>query len=62
VLIILSVYQTLGLGHRFVKRHEGGEPVSREELGSVIRRLKSVNWGILLFAAITLWLGIRLRS
>jgi uncharacterized membrane protein len=62
VLVILSVYQTLGIGHRFVKRHEGGELVTPEELGSVIRRLKSANWGILLFAAITLWLGIRLRS
>ena len=62
VLVILSVYQALGVGHRFVKRHEGGERVSPEELGSVIRRLKGANWGILLFAAITLWLGIRLRS
>jgi uncharacterized membrane protein len=62
VLVILSVYQALGVGHRFVKRHEGGERVSPEELGSVIRRLKSANWGILLFATITLWLGIRLRS
>jgi uncharacterized membrane protein len=62
VLVILSVYQALGVGHRFVKRHEGGERVTPEELGSIIRRLKSANWGILLFAAITLWLGIRLRS
>ena len=62
VLVILSVYQALGVGHRFVKRHEGGEQMTPEELGSVIRRLKSANYGILLFAAITLWLGIRLRS
>jgi hypothetical protein len=58
----LSVYQALGVGHRFVRRHEGGERVTPEELESIIRRLKSSNWGILLFAAITLWLGIRLRS
>lgn len=62
VLVILSVYQALGVGHRFVKRHEGGERVTPDELGSIIRRLKSANWGILLLAAITLWLGIRLRS
>jgi len=62
VLVILSVYQALGVGHRFVKRHEGGDQVTPEELGSVIRRLKSANWGILLLAVITLWLGIRLRS
>jgi uncharacterized membrane protein len=62
VLVILSVYQALGVGHRFVKRHEGGEQMTPEELGAVIRRLKSANWGILLLAVITLWLGIRLRS
>lgn len=62
VLVILSVYQALGVGHRFVKRHEGGERVTPDELGSIIRRLESANWGILLLAAITLWLGIRLRS
>jgi uncharacterized membrane protein len=62
VLVILSVYQALGVGHRFVKRHEGGERVTPEELGSIIRRLKSANWAILFLAAITLWLGIRLRS
>ena len=53
-LVILSVYQALGVGHRFVRRHEGGDPVTPEELGSIVRRLKSANWGILLFAAITL--------
>src|ERR671923_2764263 len=62
VLVILSVYQALGVGHRFVKRYEGGDVVSPEELGSIIRRLKTANWSILLLAAITLWLGIRLRS
>jgi uncharacterized membrane protein len=62
VLVILSVYQALGVGHRLVKRHEGGERVTPEELASIIRRLTSANWGILLFAAVTLWLGIRLRS
>jgi uncharacterized membrane protein len=62
VLVILSVYQALGVGHRFVKRYEGGDQVTPEELGSIIRRLKTANWSILLLAAITLWLGIRLRS
>jgi uncharacterized membrane protein len=62
VLVILSVYQALGVSHRFVKRQEGGEQMTPEELGSIIRRIKSANWGILLFTVITLWLGIRLRS
>jgi hypothetical protein len=60
--VIFSVYQALGIGHRFVRRHEGGEPVTSAELGSIIHRLKSANWCILVLAAITLWLGLRLRS
>jgi hypothetical protein len=62
LLVIVSVYQALAVGHRFVKRHEIGEPVRSHELQSIMRRLKTANWFILVFAAITLWLGIRLRS
>src|SRR4026207_998516 len=62
LLVIFSVYQALGVGHRFVRRVEGGDDVKPEELGSIIRRLTSANWLMLVFAAITLWLGLRLRS
>lgn len=62
LLVIISVYQALGVGHRFVKRVEGGDEVKPEELASIIRRLTSANWLILIFAAITLWFGLRLRS
>ena len=62
LLVIFSVYQALGVGHRFVKRVEGGDAVKPEELASIIRRLTSANWLMLIFAAITLWLGLRLRS
>ena len=62
LLVLLSVYQALGVGHRFVKRVEGGDEVKPEELASIVRRLKSANWLILIFAAITLWLGLRLRA
>jgi len=61
-LVIVSVYQALGVGHRFVKRQEGGDPVTPDQLGSIIRRLKSANWIILFLAVITLWFGIRLHS
>lgn len=61
LLVIFSVYQAMGIGHRFVRRHEGGDPVTTEQLSSIIRRLKSANWFILLLAAITLWLGLRMR-
>jgi uncharacterized membrane protein len=62
VLVIFSVYQALGIGHRFVRRYEGGETVTTDQLSSIIRRLKGANWGILILAAITLWLGFRLRA
>ena len=62
LLVIFSVYQALGIGHRFVRRHEGGDTVTAEQLSSILRRLKSANWCILMLAAITLWLGLRMRS
>jgi len=62
LLVIFSVYQALGIGHRLVRRIEGGDEVTPEQLHSIIRRLTSANWCILLFAAITLWLGMRLDS
>ena len=62
VLVIFSVYQALGVGHRFVRRYEAGEDVSADQLSSIIQRLKGANWGILILTAITLWLGIRMRA
>lgn len=62
VLIIFSVYQSMGIGHRFVRRHEGGDAVSPRELEALTHRLKTANWCILVLAVITLWLGLRLRS
>jgi len=61
LLVIFSVYQSMGIGHRFVRRHEGGDAVSPQELDSLIRRLKSTHWCICILALITLWLGLRLR-
>jgi uncharacterized membrane protein len=62
LLVIFSVYQALGIGHRFVRRHEAGERSTAAELETMIRRLKGANWCILLLAAITLWLGFRMRA
>jgi uncharacterized membrane protein len=59
-LVIFSVYQSMGIGHRFVKRQEVGETITPQELKSVIYRLKAVNGCIIVLAAITLWLGFRL--
>jgi len=62
LLVIFSVYQALGIGHRLVRRHEGGDSVTAAELDKILRRLKGANWGILLLAAVTLWLGMRLSA
>ena len=61
-LVIVSVYQSLGIGHRFVRRQEGGDPIMPEQLNSIVRRLKGANWFILTLALMTLWFGINLRS
>jgi uncharacterized membrane protein len=61
-LVIFSVYQALGIGHRFVRRYEGGDMATARELDAIIKRLKGANWCILLLAAITLWLGMRMRA
>ena len=61
-LVFFSVWQSMGIGHRFVKRYDGGDPVNPQELAGIIRRLGSANWIILLFALLTLWFGLRLRS
>lgn len=62
LLVLCSVYQSMGVGHRFVRRTEGGQPVSPQELNSVTRRLKSQSWVILLLALVTLWVGLRLGA
>jgi uncharacterized membrane protein len=62
LLVIFSVYQALGLGHRFVRRSENGTEVTPEELTKIIKRMSSANGCIIVFAAITLWLGFRLVS
>jgi hypothetical protein len=61
LLVLFSVYQALGIGHRFVKRVEGGSEVKPDELASIVRRLRGANWLMLFVAAITLWLGMALR-
>ncbi len=59
-LVIFSVYQSMGIGHRFVKRQDLAETVTTQELKSVIYRLKALSGCIIVFAAITVWLGLRL--
>jgi uncharacterized membrane protein len=62
LVVLFSVYQSMGVGHRFVKRYEGGEPISEQELELVRRRLTRVNWLIVPLAVMTVWYGLRLRG
>lgn len=62
VLIVVSTFQSMGVAHRFVRRYEGGESFSPQELQSVTQRLGTSTLVILLLAIITLWLGVQLRG
>lgn len=61
VLVLCSVYQSMGIAHRFVKQHESGNILTPRELSSMVRKLKSSNGLILILALITLWFGLRLH-
>jgi uncharacterized membrane protein len=61
-LVLCSVYQSMGIAHRFVKQHESGAPVTTQEFNSIVRKLKSSNVLILILGLVTLWFGLRLHS
>ena len=61
-LVLFSVYQSMGVGHRFVKQHESGNTFTTQELSAIVRKLKISNGLILILALITLWFGLRLHS
>jgi uncharacterized membrane protein len=61
-LIMISTYQAMGVGHRFVKRCELGDPVSPDDLQSVVRRLKGPVSPLLVLACLTAFLGIVMRG
>jgi uncharacterized membrane protein len=62
LVVLCSVYQSMGIGHRFVRRYESGEPVSEQEIDGVVRRLTRANWLIVPLALTTLWFSLRLRG
>lgn len=62
ILVLCSVYQSMGIAHRFVKQHESGNAVTTQELSSIVKKLKSANGLILILALLTLWFGLRLHS
>jgi uncharacterized membrane protein len=62
VLILLSTYQSMGVAHRFVRRYEGGDGFSAEEIRSLSQRLRISTVLVLPLALIAVWLGLRLRG
>ncbi len=62
MVVLFSVYQSMGVGHRFVKRHEAGELFTEQELQSVLKRLTAANWLIVPFALAAVWFGLRLTD
>src|SRR5215510_9357238 len=40
LLVMFGIHQTMGVGHPFVRRCESGEPISTQDIGKVVRRLK----------------------
>jgi uncharacterized membrane protein len=62
LLVIFSVYQSMGIAHRFIKRQESGEPVRDGELRGILRRLKTAAGCILVLGLVTAWFGLRLRG
>lgn len=60
VLIVLSTYQSMGIAHRFVRRHEASESLSRHEIETVVRWLRRSSVAIVILALPIVWLGLRL--
>jgi uncharacterized membrane protein len=61
-LILFSTYQSMGVAHRFVRRYEGGDDFSAEEIRSLSQRLRISTVLILPLALIAVWLGLRLHG
>ncbi|MGH7772638.1 MAG: hypothetical protein ACREQA_10435 [Candidatus Binatia bacterium] len=62
VLIVLSTYQSMAVAHRFVRRYEGGEALSPQDLQLVARRLRISTHAILLLAFMTALVGVWMRG
>ena len=60
VIILLGTYQSMGVGHRFVRRCEEERSIAYQELRSVTRRLQSTTLIILFLTFLTALVSIML--
>jgi hypothetical protein len=61
-LIVIGTYHAMGVAHRFVRRAEGGDPLTLAEIERVTRRLQGSALFVLAMALATVWLGLYLRT
>ena len=62
LLVMFGVHQTMGVGHPFVRRCESGEPISTQDIGKVVRRLKYSIPPLLLLTFLTAYMGLKMRG
>jgi uncharacterized membrane protein len=62
ILIILGIHQTMGVGHRFVRQCDAGEPILSQDLASVIRRLRFSIPPLILLTVLTAFMGLKMRG
>lgn len=62
ILIVLSVYQSMGVAHRYVRRYEAEEPTTPRDLESVARRLQILTLALSLLTLITVFVGMRMKG
>jgi uncharacterized membrane protein len=62
VLIILGIHQTMGVGLRFVRRCDAGDPISSQDIASVTRRLKMTIPPLLILTVLTAYMGLKMRG
>ena len=59
-LILCSTYQSMGVALRFVRRYEGGDAITPEELETVTKRLRGSTVFLLVLSAATAGTGMQL--
>lgn len=60
LLVLLATYQTMGLAHRLVRRHESGESLRDAEVASLTRRMAALTVPILATAFLAALLSMGL--